>query len=130
MLFLGFSFSIFAASIWPCISYLVDAHQVGTALGFMSVSFNFSLFLCPLLIAHIQNSSITSTSKWSLNLYDASEVFFMVLAGFAGVCGVLLVVGYDSVLNSVIRDSKKEEDALRPFSPSLSDDESILLESL
>ncbi|KAJ3086861.1 hypothetical protein HK100_008554 [Physocladia obscura] len=55
--FIGIGFSIFAATIWPCVSLLVPANQIATGYGIITVALNISLTLFPLLVAWIRNAS-------------------------------------------------------------------------
>lgn len=34
LILIGIGFSVYAAALWPCIPYVVDAKIVGTAYGF------------------------------------------------------------------------------------------------
>jgi hypothetical protein len=54
MSLLGISYSAFTSSLWPCVPFLVERHQMATAYGLMSVALNITLFTVPLIIAKLR----------------------------------------------------------------------------
>ncbi|KAI8825040.1 major facilitator superfamily domain-containing protein [Fimicolochytrium jonesii] len=56
MVILGLAYSIFAASVWTCVPYVVGNHQIATAYGLVTVALNMSLATFPLAVAQIRNS--------------------------------------------------------------------------
>lgn len=51
---LGVSYSAFTSSLWPCVPFLVERHQMATAYGLLSVALNITLFTVPLIIAKLR----------------------------------------------------------------------------
>merc|ERR1712196_69268 len=48
--FLGVSYSVYAAAIWPAVAYVIPARQLGTAYGLVTAVQNSGLALVPLAI--------------------------------------------------------------------------------
>mmetsp|Transcript_34569 Transcript_34569/g.54072 ORF Transcript_34569/g.54072 Transcript_34569/m.54072 type:complete len:475 (+) Transcript_34569:39-1463(+) len=61
MFFVGISYSMVAASLWPCIPLIVKGHELGTAYGLFFAIQNVGLFLAPLLVGHITNTGYYTT---------------------------------------------------------------------
>jgi hypothetical protein len=79
---MGLSFTFFAASIWPCIPFLVGSHQVATAFGIVTVCLNIALFGLPLVVARIMdNNDIAPIKAYERNPngYNGVEYFFILL---------------------------------------------------
>lgn len=57
MSFLGAGFALFAATMWPCVSLVVDETMEGTAYGLLTAVQNTGLFAMPLLVGYIQECS-------------------------------------------------------------------------
>ncbi|KAF9434681.1 hypothetical protein BGZ76_007629 [Entomortierella beljakovae] len=80
MIVLGLAYSLFASVLWPCIPFLVEDHQLGTAYGIVTVALNISLTVFPMVVASILY--VTNGS------YVHVEGFFICLA----IVGLLLSI--------------------------------------
>jgi len=81
MALLGVSFSLVPAAMWPSIPYIVDEKRLGTAYGLMTLVQNFGLFLFPILVGSIRDTTGT---------YTYGMLIFSTL-GIAGVLFALLL---------------------------------------
>merc|ERR1712232_563000 len=75
MFFVGISYSMVAASLWPCIPLIVKPHELGTAYGLFFAIQNIGLFFAPLIIG-----SITSTGYYSAMMIAFAECSFLAFA--------------------------------------------------
>ncbi|KAG0203441.1 hypothetical protein BGX28_004268 [Mortierella sp. GBA30] len=73
MFVLGLAYSLFASVLWPCIPFLVEDHQLGTAYGLVTIALNISLTLFPMVVASILHDTRGS--------YQHVEVLFIALGG-------------------------------------------------
>jgi len=72
MFFVGISYSMVAASLWPCIPFIVKQHELGTAYGLFFAIQNVGLFFSPLLVGHI-----TDTGYYTTMMLTFSECAFL-----------------------------------------------------
>lgn len=77
LVIIGVSYSVYAAAIWPSVSFVVLEHQLGTAYGLITSVQNMGLASAPLFVGLIKDK--TGHYKWV-------EVFFACI----GSVGVLL----------------------------------------
>lgn len=82
MLVLGLAYSLFASALWPCIPFLVEDHQLGTAYGLVTIALNLSLTVFPMAVAAILH--LTDGS------YQWVEGLFIALAGMGFVLSIVL----------------------------------------
>ncbi|KAF9922848.1 hypothetical protein FBU30_007014 [Linnemannia zychae] len=82
MVLLGLAYSLFASVLWPCIPFLVDDHQLGTAYGLVTIALNISLTLFPMVVA-----SILDITKGS---YNHVLALLITLASFGLLLSILL----------------------------------------
>jgi len=61
MFFVGISYSVVAASLWPCIPAIVKGSEMGTAYGLFFSIQNFGLFLAPILIGKLTSTGYYTT---------------------------------------------------------------------
>lgn len=57
LVFFGFSFSIFAAIVWPAITMVIPRNLVGLGLGLTTAMQNTSMTIFPLVIAYVYNKT-------------------------------------------------------------------------
>lgn len=57
LVFFGFSFSLFAAIVWPAITMVIPRNLVGLGLGLTTAMQNTSMTIFPLVIAYIFNKT-------------------------------------------------------------------------
>ncbi|KAJ1568819.1 hypothetical protein HK096_005210, partial [Nowakowskiella sp. JEL0078] len=134
MSIMGISYSVFAAALWPCVSYLVGRHQIATAYGIVTVALNVSLFFFPLVVAKIRNNSMKLNNKLNpenpnkkpdYSNFENVEIFFMVLSFAAFVLSLLLMI-LDWKLNNGILAKPHHFSQLSPVSGILPDDDSCV----
>lgn len=82
MLVLGMAYSLFASALWPCIPFLVEDHQLGTAYGLVTIALNISLTVFPMVVAAILH--LTDGS------YQWVEGLFITLAGLGFILSIVL----------------------------------------
>jgi len=88
MILMGFSYSLCAASLWPCVPLLVDENKVGSAYGIMNSIQNAGLALAATLVGLLGcGASTPACTKPPLELLGGLGVFTFL-------CTVLLIV-YD-----------------------------------
>ncbi|KAG0304303.1 hypothetical protein BGZ98_005684 [Dissophora globulifera] len=84
MCILGLAYSLFASVIWPCIPFLVQDHQLGTAYGLVIIALNISLTVFPMIVASILYATHGS--------YSHIERLFVGLAVIGLILSILLNV--------------------------------------
>lgn len=52
---MGIAYTLFGATIWPCVPFLVGRHQIATAYGLVTASLNLALFVFPFVVAWVRN---------------------------------------------------------------------------
>jgi len=84
MVFMGASYSVCAAALWPCVALLMPNHQLGTAYGLMTAMQNLGLAVAPLGIgAALQ----TTNHNWLI-----VELIFAAIAGVSALFTLLLIL--------------------------------------
>jgi len=78
MCLLGCGFALFASTMWPCVSLVVDESMEGTAFGLLTAVQNTGLFTLPLVVGTIQE---TGSYFWI-------EVMFFIMSCL----GVILII--------------------------------------
>eukprot|EP01102_Stenamoeba_stenopodia_P011345 TRINITY_DN347_c1_g1_i1.p1 TRINITY_DN347_c1_g1~~TRINITY_DN347_c1_g1_i1.p1 ORF type:complete len:447 (-),score=69.93 TRINITY_DN347_c1_g1_i1:44-1384(-) len=78
---LGFSYSLFPATIWPSIPLIIGGELLGTAFGIITCALNIGLFLCPLMLGILK-----SVLEWYT--YDKVVLVLMVVS----LCGLLSTI--------------------------------------
>ena len=81
---LGIAYSIYASAIWPSIALVVKESKLGTAYGFITAVQNGGLALFPVIV------SVLTDGQGSKKYFHV-EIFFLGLAGFGAVVGVILL---------------------------------------
>eukprot|EP00455_Lapot_gusevi_P027029 TRINITY_DN2857_c0_g1_i1.p1 TRINITY_DN2857_c0_g1~~TRINITY_DN2857_c0_g1_i1.p1 ORF type:complete len:486 (+),score=203.08 TRINITY_DN2857_c0_g1_i1:75-1460(+) len=109
LVLIGAGYSIYAAAMWPSISYVVQKNQLGTAYGLATAVQNAGLAAAPAIVGAIKDS--TGSYTWV-------EIFFAILAAL-GVCiGVLLNIIDTSkgrILNKSYYKSSDDKGASAPL---------------
>ena len=82
MFFVGVSYSMVAASLWPCIPLIVKKHEMGTCYGLFFAIQNGGLFLAPLIVGYLTEG----------DNFVAAILTFSWCAGCAGILVVSLIV--------------------------------------
>ncbi|KAJ3270927.1 hypothetical protein HDV01_007324 [Terramyces sp. JEL0728] len=83
MSIIGLAYSLFAATIWPCVPYLVASDQIATAYGLLATALNISLFGFPLVIAFIRSFS-------SANDFIPTLAFLISLGIVSTLCSIVM----------------------------------------
>ncbi|KAF9280936.1 hypothetical protein BGZ68_006934 [Mortierella alpina] len=84
MVILGLAYSLFASVLWPCIPFLVEDHQLGTAYGLVTIALNISLTFFPMIVASILHGTGGSFIH-VLGLFIALGVIGLILSGIFNV---------------------------------------------
>lgn len=92
MMFLGASFVLVPAAMWPSVALLVDKDRVGTAYGLMTVVQNFGLAAFPWFNGKLREST---------GGYEASMIMFASL-GVAGLIFAILLLRADKRAGNVL----------------------------
>lgn len=119
MFFVGVSYSMVAASLWPCIPLIVPANALGTAYGLFFAIQNMGLFIAPLVVGHI-----TSTG-----FYTTMMLTFAECAGLAG-CIAVSVAVCDFVTNRQINLSARAMKAKAAAAASLQEDNTLVKKTM
>jgi MFS family permease len=90
LLGLGLGYSIFASVVWPAIPAVVERRFLGTAYGLVTSCQNFGLFLLPLLVSLVLQSSQLPRHAIDPNPYSMVEVFFAALSACGVAAGLML----------------------------------------
>ena len=75
MFSVGISYSMVAASLWPCIPLIVKTHELGTAYGLFFAVQNIGLFFSPLIVG-----KITTTGFYTTMMLTFAECAFLAFA--------------------------------------------------
>jgi len=106
MILMGFSYSLCAASLWPCVAILVDENKVGTAYGIMNSIQNGGLALASVLVGLLSCTEDTA---------HCTTPPIYLLGGTGGLtllCGVLLVwydLTHGRILTAATNVTEKED---------------------
>ncbi|KAG0222539.1 hypothetical protein BGW42_006474, partial [Actinomortierella wolfii] len=82
MSIMGVAYSLFASVLWPCIPFLVEDEQLGTAYGIVTIALNISLTVFPIVVAWLLHQSGGN--------YQVVEEFFITLAVLGLMLSILL----------------------------------------
>jgi len=85
MIWLGFGYAMFAASIWPLLPFIVPAKHLGTAYGAMTAIQNVGLAVLPQIIGALQGASGIKGTTWEYTIP------IMIFAGCASIAAFLTV---------------------------------------
>ncbi|KAJ3256392.1 hypothetical protein HK103_005521 [Boothiomyces macroporosus] len=83
MSLIGLAYSLFAATIWPCVPYLVESDQIATAYGLLATALNLALFGFPLIIAFVRSLSHTED-------FTPTLIFLISLGVIATLCSLVM----------------------------------------
>lgn len=109
MVFMGISYSLLAASLWPMVALIVPKQQLGTAYGLMQSVQNLGLALINLLTGYIVDNAG----------YFVLEIFFLGSLCLALMGGVILffidqyqggILGVSKAKRKELMEQKAEED--------------------
>ena len=88
MVFMGISFSLIPAVMWPSVAYLTPTNKYGTALGIMTMCQQVGMMLVPWVVGKVNSVYVTKTS---VNYMPMMSIFTALV--FVGiVCAVLLLL--------------------------------------
>ncbi|KAF9908469.1 hypothetical protein BX616_000148 [Lobosporangium transversale] len=108
MFILGLAYSLFASVLWPCIPFLVNDHQLGTAYGLVTIALNISLTIFPMIVASILD--VTNGS------YPHVEGLFISLAIIALALSIILNIldsrhgGYLQLIEGITDEDLLEDE--------------------
>jgi len=95
MLWLGFAYSLGAASIWPILSVIIDEKFQGTAYGCMTAVQNAGLALFPMVIGYLQDSPSIHGTKLQYTL----PIFIFIGCAAVSIILTVILIGLDRVQN-------------------------------
>ncbi|KAF9979221.1 hypothetical protein BGZ73_004107 [Actinomortierella ambigua] len=82
MTVIGLAYSLFASVLWPCIPFLVEDEQLGTAYGIVTIALNISLTVIPIAVAWLLQRTKGD--------YEAVQALFITLGVLALFLSILL----------------------------------------
>ncbi|KAF9163302.1 hypothetical protein DFQ26_002728 [Actinomortierella ambigua] len=104
MTVIGLAYSLFASVLWPCIPFLVEDEQLGTAYGIVTIALNISLTIFPIAVAWLLQRTNGD--------YGAVQVLFITLAVLGLFLSILLNVldERDTTTIGLLLEEEGEED--------------------
>jgi len=113
LVWIGFGYSLFAASIWPLLPFVIRESHLGTAYGVMTAIQILGLGLGPTIVGAIQDAKGISGTKWE---YVLPLIMFMGCAGLALLLTFVLMVvdarRHNGVLNADGETKQKAKNIL------------------
>ena len=115
---LGIGYSIFPAVCWGAVSLIVDAKDIGKAIGMMSSFLALLLWTIPIFVGKLQDIAVDEYKSGKCDVrcdidkykYESSEVVWLALSGVSlGVVSLLWLTDYVSG-KRLRRLSKKQKD--------------------
>ena len=104
MAWMGITYSVCAASLWPMVALIVSIENLGSAYGLMTALQNLGLAVAPLSIAPILGKTAT------VEQYKTLEIVFVTIAAVSVLSSIVLFVldrtCYESILSSSARNVK------------------------
>ena len=104
MVWMGITYSVCAASLWPMVALIVSFDNLGSAYGLMTALQNLGLAVAPLAIAPILGTTAT------LGQYKTLEIVFAIISGTSVVCSIVLFIFdwtcYQGILSASSRNVK------------------------
>jgi MFS family permease len=116
MIWLGVTYSVCAASLWPMVALIVPVDGLGSAYGLMTALQNLGLAVAPLSIGPILGTTST------LEQYYEVQRVWVIMSAVATACAVALffvdTCRYHGILSAGATDVKKiEAGAMKGLSP-------------
>lgn len=101
--FLGSSFAVFAAALWPSVPFFVPKSQLGLAYGLMGATQNLGLVLVPVFVSFVQPPNAPTVCGSG---YFCVEILFGSLGGFAWILSVLCLFEEIKVKKEISADAE------------------------
>eukprot|EP01112_Ceratiomyxa_fruticulosa_P019904 TRINITY_DN662_c0_g1_i1.p1 TRINITY_DN662_c0_g1~~TRINITY_DN662_c0_g1_i1.p1 ORF type:complete len:454 (+),score=72.75 TRINITY_DN662_c0_g1_i1:201-1562(+) len=112
MFILGVSYSLCAASLWPCVPLLVDENKVGTAYGIMNAIQNGGLAACAAIVGVIVSKCSADDPNRDCTIYP---LYFLALVGIlTTICCILLIL-VDLSSGRILTRSSSQKDETQPL---------------
>eukprot|EP01118_Nematostelium_gracile_P014379 TRINITY_DN5585_c0_g1_i1.p1 TRINITY_DN5585_c0_g1~~TRINITY_DN5585_c0_g1_i1.p1 ORF type:complete len:463 (+),score=112.64 TRINITY_DN5585_c0_g1_i1:40-1389(+) len=108
MIILGFSYSICAAALWPCVALVIPTHQLGSAYGLMTAMQNLGLAVAPLVVGF----SLTKTNN-NFTLMEFTFVGFGACSALFSVLVILLDIQAGRQLNCSSKTLKERQEKIK-----------------
>jgi len=102
MVWLGIGYSMFAASIWPLLPFIIAPKHLGTAYGAMTAIQNAGLAVLPQIIGALQGADGIKGTTWQ---YTIPIMIFVACAGVAAGLTVFLIVLDNTTTNGNLNAS-------------------------
>jgi len=113
MVWIGIGYSIFAASIWPLLPFVIKENMLGTGYGTMTAIQNAGLAFGPQIIGAIQTASGIENTKWE---YILPLFIFISCAGISLIITLILTtvdrVRTGGILNSAGNEKQSHREKL------------------
>ena len=119
MILLGFTYSLFAAVLWPVISLVTNKNLVGLAFGVATSLQNLGMAVAPIIVAAL----LTNFKNYELVL-----TFFICLNTISFILSILIIFE-DKKLNGIINTNVFKEEKSNQCKDKNKEDESIKLMS-
>jgi len=97
--FLGISFSLVPAALWPSVALIVEERLIGTAFGVLYSVYNAAIFLSPIIFGYLRDT----TEDWI-----AGNCFFAALGIVGTISSSLLLIHDRSKLNGILQKPSQE----------------------
>eukprot|EP01118_Nematostelium_gracile_P004801 TRINITY_DN1572_c0_g1_i1.p1 TRINITY_DN1572_c0_g1~~TRINITY_DN1572_c0_g1_i1.p1 ORF type:complete len:469 (+),score=94.66 TRINITY_DN1572_c0_g1_i1:186-1409(+) len=91
--FLGISFSLVPAALWPSVALIEEEKMIGTAFGVLYSIYNFAIFVSPIIFGHLRDR----TQEWT-----AGNIYFGVL-GIVGTITSIALYFQDLKLDHILK---------------------------
>ena len=101
--FLGSSFAVFAAALWPSVPFFVPKSQLGLAYGIMGATQNLGLVLVPVFVSFVQPPNAPTVCGSG---YFCVEILFGSLGGFAWMLSILCLFEEIKVKKEISADAE------------------------
>eukprot|EP00005_Dracoamoeba_jomungandri_P008997 CAMPEP_0174263070 /NCGR_PEP_ID=MMETSP0439-20130205/17053_1 /TAXON_ID=0 /ORGANISM="Stereomyxa ramosa, Strain Chinc5" /LENGTH=533 /DNA_ID=CAMNT_0015348203 /DNA_START=130 /DNA_END=1731 /DNA_ORIENTATION=- len=120
LLWLGVGYSMFAASIWPCLPYIIPDIALGTAYGAMTAVQNLGLAVFPQIIGNLQGASGIKDNSLK---YTLPILIFIACAGIAFFLALFLTFWDKAREAGILNASGAQRQALRDEKFGVEEDE-------
>jgi MFS family permease len=110
MVWLGVGYSMFAASIWPLLPFIIQPKHLGTAYGAMTAIQNAGLAVFPQIIGALQGAGGIKGTSWE---YTIPIMIFVACAAIAAGLTVLLIILDNTTTNGNLNASGETRQQLK-----------------
>jgi MFS family permease len=90
LVFLGLSYALYAAVLWPCIAIVTPQKDHATAYGLVTALQNLGQAVAPLGVAYLMPSARCSTFDTCVASWNQVEKLFVIIGVVGVLCGIAL----------------------------------------